>query len=629
MKAAPLPDDETARLAGLREYDILDTLPEQAYDDITYLASQICDTPIAIVSLVDEERQWFKSAHGLDVTETPRNLAFCAYAILDPDSLFVVEDTAQDERFADNPLVTSEPRIRFYAGAPLVTANGHALGALCVIDRQPRQLTQAQHATLRALSRQVVAQLELRRTVAELEHSAKDLHASHEALKHRNQQLRTSRDELAELVQVLEGQADVIERDLHRAEIIQRSLLPHEAPALANFSIHTLYRPGHSIGGDLYDVVSIADRYLAVVVADASGHGVSAAMLSVLFKHHLRLTDQATGIPYQPGWALARINASLLANRPAPGVFMTAVYCLLDTQDRKLVVGSAGHPPLLWLRANGEVEQIEHTGPALGLDPDADYEEVELLLAEGDQILLYTDGLLDICETVPSNQTIADTLRSLANDPEVLEHLLLDLSNGQMRQDCDDVTLVLLTASPGESVFNESAQTLELAPLPADELPVISCAETAEATILVLEGRIVWLHGQVLFDTAMAVIDAHRDLILDFADCVHMDSTLLGTLHELVQQAQQAGSAITLQNVRPKLLADFEELSLKAVLAQITLEPGAVPTQRTPIDLSAVNESRREVRLLRAHEVLAELSDENFDQFGGLVEDLRSELDKE
>ena len=127
----------------------------------------------------------------------------------------------------------------------------------------------------------------------------------------------------------------------------------------------------------------------------------------------------------------------------------------------------------------------------------------------------------------------------------------------------------------------------------------------------------------------MAVIDAHRDLILDFADCVHMDSTLLGTLHELVQQAQQAGSAITLQNVRPKLLADFEELSLKAVLAQIALEPGAVPTQRTPIDLSAVNESRREVRLLRAHEVLAELSDENFEQFGGLVEDLRSELDKE
>jgi len=622
MKAAPLPDDETARLAGLREYDILDTLPEQAYDDITYLASQICDTPIAIVSLVDEERQWFKSVHGLDVTETPRNLAFCAYAILDPDSLFIVEDTAEDERFADNPLVTAEPRIRFYAGAPLVTSNGHALGTLCVLDRQPRQLTQAQLATLRALSRQVVAQLELRRTVAELEHSS-------EALTHRNQQLRTSRDELAELVRVLEGQADVIERDLRRAEIIQRSLLPHEAPPLANFCVHTLYRPGHSIGGDLYDVVGIADRYLALVVADASGHGVSAAMLSVLFKHHLQLTDQATGIPYRPGWALARINASLLANRPAPGVFMTAVYCLLDTEERKLVVGSAGHPPILCLRASGEVEQIEHTGPALGLDPDAEYEEVELVLAEGDQILLYTDGLLDICETIPSHQTIADTLRSLESGPDVLEHLLLKLSKGRMRQDCDDVTLVLLNASPGESVFNESAQNLDLMPLPADEQPVITCAEIADTTIIVLEGRIVWLHGQVLFDTAMAMIDAGRDLVLDFADCVHMDSTLLGTLHELVQQARQAGSAITLQNVGPKLLADFEELSLKAVLEQITTQPVALPTERTPIDLSTINESGRDARLLRAHEVLAELSDENLEQFGDLVDDLRSELEKD
>ena len=629
MKAAPLPKDETARLAGLRAYDILDTLPERAYDDITYLASQICDTPIAIVSLVDEERQWFKSIHGLDVTETPRNLAFCAHAILEPDSLFVIEDTAKDERFADNPLVTAEPRIRFYAGAPLVTANGHALGTLCVIDRQPRQLTKAQHATLRALSRQVIAHLELRRTVAELEHSSEDLHASHEALKHRNQQLRTSRDELAELVRVLEGQAVVIERDLHRAEIIQRSLLPHEAPALANFSIHTLYRPGRSIGGDLYDVVGIAERYLALVVADASGHGVSAAMLSVLFKHHLRLTDQVTGIPYRPGWALARINASLLADRPAPGVFLTAAYCLLDTQEDKLVVGSAGHPPLLCLRANGEVEQIEHAGPALGLDPDADYKEVELTLAEGDQVLLYTDGLLDICETVPSMQTIADTLRTLENDPEVLEHLLLELSNRQMRQDCDDVTMLLLKASPGESVFNESAQTLDLAPLPAGEQPVASCAETADATIFVLKGRIVWLHGQVLFDTAMAVIDARRDLVLDLADCGHLDSTVLGTLHELVQQARQAGSAITLQNVGPKLRADFEELSLKAVLKQITTEPVEVPTQRTPIDLSAINESRREARLLRAHEVLAELSDENLEQFGDLVDDLRSELGKE
>ena len=341
MTEALLPDDEAVRLEMLKEYAVLDTLPEQAYDDITFLASQICDTPIAVVSLVDEDRQWFKSRHGLDVSETPRDIAFCAHAILNPDALLIVEDASKDGRFSDNPMVTSDPPIRFYAGAPLVTSTGHALGTLCVIDRKPRQLSPGQLDTLRALSRQVIAQLELRRTATELQIQTEVLNRSHAVLEQRNEQLGKSRDELVELVELLKGQADVIERDLHRAEIIQRSLLPHEVPTLTDFNVKTLYRPGHTIGGDLYDVVTIADRYLALVVADASGHGVSAAMLSVLFKHHMRVQDLATGIPYQPGWALARINASLLANRPVPGVFITAIYCLLDTQERRLVIGSA------------------------------------------------------------------------------------------------------------------------------------------------------------------------------------------------------------------------------------------------------------------------------------------------
>jgi len=161
---APLPPDEIERLEALHRYDILDTDPEQSFDDITLLASHICDTPVALITLLDEKRQWFKSKVGLTGTETSRDIAFCAHGILQPD-VFVVEDARIDDRFCSNPMVTGGPQIRFYAGAPLTTADGHALGMLCVTDQVPRELSGGQKDALQALSRQVVSQLELRHSL--------------------------------------------------------------------------------------------------------------------------------------------------------------------------------------------------------------------------------------------------------------------------------------------------------------------------------------------------------------------------------------------------------------------------------------------------------------------------------
>ena len=159
---------ETERLATLHRYRILDTMPEQAFDDLTLLASYICETPIALISLIDTNRQWFKSRVGMTAAETSRSISFCAHAI-EQTGLFIVPDATADAKFRDNPLVTGDPNIRFYAGAPLVSPDGHALGTLCVVDRIPRTLTPAQIEALEALRRQVEAQLELRVNLIDLE----------------------------------------------------------------------------------------------------------------------------------------------------------------------------------------------------------------------------------------------------------------------------------------------------------------------------------------------------------------------------------------------------------------------------------------------------------------------------
>ena len=184
MRQPGTPSNEAARLRALKRYNILDTLPEKDFDDITRIASEICQTPIATITLIDENRQWFKSKVGLVDQETSRDIAFCAHAILQPEEMLIVPDSREDERFRDNPLVTGEPWIQFYAGVPLVNPEGYPLGTLCIIDKETRQLTAQQITSLKALANQVVAQFELRLKVEEL-------HQSQTALKEANQALET------------------------------------------------------------------------------------------------------------------------------------------------------------------------------------------------------------------------------------------------------------------------------------------------------------------------------------------------------------------------------------------------------------------------------------------------------
>lgn len=190
--------DETARLEALRRYRILDTDPERGFDDLTLLASHICGTPMALITLVDADRQWFKSRVGVPIAETPRAFSFCAHAIRQRE-IFIIPDALDDERFRDNPYVTDGPKIRFYAGVPLITPEGHALGTICVMDRVARTLSAEQLEALDALRRQAEGQLELRRNLIDLRRALADRDLAEEEQRRLIAELRTSNEHVRRL----------------------------------------------------------------------------------------------------------------------------------------------------------------------------------------------------------------------------------------------------------------------------------------------------------------------------------------------------------------------------------------------------------------------------------------------
>ncbi|MCF2489220.1 ATP-binding protein [Dyadobacter sp. CY347] len=282
---------ERDRLGALRGYNILDSLPEQDYDNITYLAAQICQTPISLVSLVDDARQWFKSNHGLDARETPREYSFCAHAILDPNETFVISDSREDPRFAENPLVTGDPHVIFYAGTPLVDEDGFALGSLCVIDHQPKVLTQEQLKALKILASQVVNLLKLRRRNKELSENVAAQVISRQKIEQSESQYRQLSLELEGRVELRTRELTALNEDLVR--------LNYNLRQFAHIASHDLQEPLRKIQ----------------------------SFCSLLTK------EFGAGVDDKPAFLLSRINAS--AQRMSALVKDLLAYSLVDSRQQK------------------------------------------------------------------------------------------------------------------------------------------------------------------------------------------------------------------------------------------------------------------------------------------------------
>lgn len=351
-------------MAAVRRYDVLDTPPDGAFDRVTALAARLFDVPIALVSIVDEDRIWFKSHHGLDVDEIDRDPGLCASAILQHQP-WVVTDASLDARTIVNPLVAGATGFRFYAGVPLTTADGHNLGTLCVIDFEPRSITDAEVKNLTDLAAIVIDELELRLAASTSVHLESEL-------RHHAEQL---------------------------ASVLQTSLLPPVLPAVAGAEVAALYRPANraQVGGDFYDLFPVDDRTWGVMIGDVCGKGPTAASRSALARYSLRA---AAVHENSPAAALHLVNRAMLAGVGPDDPFCSLVFALMTpcAEGLHIRLSLGGHPLPSVLRRDGRVTTVGRPGSLLGLPlvTDPAYSEDEVTLQFGDTLVFFTDGLYEI-----------------------------------------------------------------------------------------------------------------------------------------------------------------------------------------------------------------------------------------
>lgn len=454
----------------------------------------------------------------------------------------------------------------------------------------------------------------------------------HLDIEERNVRLREQVAQLRDACTLLGQQAQIINDDLRRAELIQRALLPRVPPDTGPYSVNALYRPSQSVGGDIYECLRMDYRYIQGYVADAAGHGVSAAMLAVLFKHRLHMVDEM-GRPTAPADVLKMVNRDLIGECRAPGLFVTACYFVLDLEESQITIASAGHPPALLKRAGGKVESIYHTGPALGITSNARFAQKRFNLARNDRILFYTDGLFDPDSGSPSNLTPATLAESFSEQDregqELLREYFKQIAGSEDRDHlADDVTMLLLARDEKESCLDngEQIQAQSQRELPSVGESAVLVGEEDNRRFVALHGRGTWMHSTSFHDACLQAIQAGRELVLDLSGCTYMDSTFMGTILELVDLADQVGSTVRIQGILDSVEEQFDELGMDTVRKEVTQDVLALPTTMEPLEASSTMSEGEGLRMLQAHEALSALNEQNRGEFLKLIEGLRKEL---
>jgi len=385
MITAPIPKDDAERLEALHALGLLDTPPEERFDRITRLLSLVLRVPMAYISLVDSDRQWFKSSCGLTTSQTPRAVSFCGHAILS-DEPMVVPDASADERFFDSPLVTGEPYVRFYAGHPLTGPGGQKVGTLCVADRRPRALRGGELEVLREMARLVERELGL----VEAARLQRDLIASQQHLVY----------------------------ELDQAVKYVRSLLP--PPLDGPVTTRWRFEPSSQLGGDFFGYDWLDPDHFAVYLLDVSGHGVGAALLSVSVANALRARSLPDTDFRDPAAVLARLNDAFPMDRHDEKYF-TIWYGVFDRVNRRLTYASGGHPPVLLLTGPTAEEarpvELGVTNFAVGMIPGVSFASDAVELGPYGKLYVFSDGAYEVRKPCGSLMTRGELLNYLASRP--------------------------------------------------------------------------------------------------------------------------------------------------------------------------------------------------------------------
>lgn len=385
MIAAPIPQNDAERLEALHALGLLDTPAEERFDRITRLLAHVMRAPMAYISLVDADRQWFKSSCGLALSQTPRDASFCGHAVLSDEPL-IVPDAAEDVRFFDNPLVTGEPYIRFYAGHPLRGPGGHKVGTLCIADRRPRTLRESEVEVLGEMARLVERELGL----VEVASLQRDLIASQRRLLH----------------------------ELAQAAKYVRSLLPEPLDGL----VRTRWRfePCSQLGGDSLGYDWLDPDHFAFYLLDVAGHGVGAALLSVSVVNALR-TRSLPGADFRdPASVLARLNDTFPMDRHDEKYF-TIWYGVFHRTNRRLSYASGGHPPPLLLTGpapdRARPVELKTENLAVGMLPDVPFAASSFDLEPFSKLYVFSDGAYEILRPDGSMMTHGEFVGRLASPP--------------------------------------------------------------------------------------------------------------------------------------------------------------------------------------------------------------------